>query len=117
MKWLQLFPLLGCMLLAECPGRCLAEGDLTSGHQAVIELTTDFFKAIVKTHDLVLIFFYTDDCSHCEAMKPAFEEAAQQLSDHQPPIAFGSIDSRANGWLRNKVLYLFARCIRSICIT
>eukprot|EP01051_Picozoa_sp_SAG22_P004911 SAG22_NODE_276_length_13167_cov_8.415825_16_plen_272_part_00 len=68
----------------------------------VIELTTDFFKAIVKTHELTILMFHAADCSHCEAMKPAFTEAATQLSDHQPPIAFGSIYARQNAWLRSK---------------
>jgi len=60
--------------------------------EAVETLSRANFDARVKS-DIILVKFYAPWCGHCKAMAPAYEEAAQKLSQRSPPIPLAKVDA------------------------
>ena len=47
---------------------------------AVLELTADNFADAVKTHDIVLVEFYSPTCPACLKLAPEYEKASESLA-------------------------------------
>jgi len=69
---------------------------------AVITLTTANFRSIVDNEDIMLVEFYAPWCGHCKKLEPEYEEAAQELKNHDPPIPLGKVDATEEGDLASE---------------
>jgi thioredoxin 1 len=58
---------------------------------ATIELTTDNFEETLTSNDIVLVDFWAEWCGPCRMFGPIFEK----VSDDNPTIAFGKVDTEA----------------------
>ncbi|GJQ84935.1 ERp60 [Trypoxylus dichotomus] len=57
----------------------------------VIEYTDDNFDEI-KKYDVSVGLFYSPDCSYCRKFMPQFENACEQLENHDPKIVFFKVN-------------------------
>lgn len=71
--------------------REIADPSFVPPVSAVAELTTENFDSFMEEHDFVLMMFYAPWCGHCKKIKPAYEEAAEQLKEMH---AAGEIDEK-----------------------
>lgn len=70
--------------------KSLADPNYVPPTESVVELDESNFDEFIK-RDLVLVEFYAPWCGHCKSLAPKYEEAAERLLRHDPPIPLGKV--------------------------
>ncbi|CAJ1381538.1 unnamed protein product [Effrenium voratum] len=68
-------------------------GGLLSTQHAVDELTDRTFSQHMKDHPVTAILFYAPWCFFSQQVMPAWDQAAQKLEIHDPPIRLAKVDT------------------------
>ncbi|XP_078580820.1 uncharacterized protein LOC144864522 isoform X4 [Branchiostoma floridae x Branchiostoma japonicum] len=59
----------------------------------VVHLTDATFATYTQENSPVLVMFYAPWCGHCKRMKPAYQEAAEQLKKEKPEAKLAAVDA------------------------
>jgi protein disulfide-isomerase-like protein len=70
-----------------------------AGYESVHLLDDSTFDAFVKSKSKVLVMFHAPWCGHCIAMKPAYAQAASELSKTLPSSYLAAVDATSNSKL------------------
>uniref|UniRef100_A0A804MUL1 Protein disulfide-isomerase n=1 Tax=Zea mays TaxID=4577 RepID=A0A804MUL1_MAIZE len=85
--WISLLLALAAVLSARAEEPAAAEAE------AVLTLDVDSFDEAVAKHPFMVVEFYAPWCGHCKNLAPEYENAAKELSKHDPPIVLAKVDA------------------------